>query len=147
VDVSTEYYQRTTSHPDMPRDYLMVLAQVSVPIERNLGNGNIAAAKARQMVAQKQLSLGRQTYKIDILSLRQALILQLEQVTQSEIEFSKAKELVASETYKFQKGGGNLFLVNLREQAQAQAEASFHETRLAFMDTLLTYQALVNTAE
>jgi outer membrane protein TolC len=147
IDVSTEYFQRTQDNSSMPRDYLMVMAQVSVPIERNLGNGNIAAARARKMVAQRQMSLGQQSYKFEILALRQALNLQLEQVIQSEIEFSKAKELVISENYKFKTGGGNLFLVNLREQAQASAEASFHESRLAFMNTLLSYQALVTTGE
>lgn len=145
VDITTEYFQRTVPHPNMPRDYLMVMAQVSVPIERNLGNGNIGAARARRMVAQRELALGKQTYKYEIMALRQALNLQLEQVTQSEIEFTKAKELTISETYKFKSGGGNLFLVNLREQAQANAEASFHESRLAFMNTLLSYQALVST--
>jgi outer membrane protein TolC len=145
VDVTTEYFQRTVSHPNIPRDYFMVMAQISVPIERNLGKGNIGAARARQMVAQREMSYGRQTYKFEIMTLRQSLILQLEQVTQSEIEYTKAKELTTSETYKFKSGGGNLFLVNLREQAQAHAEASFHESRLAFMNTLLSYQALVST--
>jgi outer membrane protein TolC len=147
VDVTTEYFQRTVAHTNMPRDYLMVLAQVSVPIERNLGHGHIAAASARRMVAQRHMSLGLQSYKFEVLALRQALLLRLEQVTQSEIEFSKAKELVISESYKFKTGGGNLFLVNLREQAQTSAEASFHESRLAFMDTLLSYQALVSTGD
>ncbi len=147
IDVTTEYFKRTTQHPNMPLDYLMVMAQVSVPIERNLGNGNIAAARARKMVAQKVMSYEQQSYKFEIMALRQSLLLQLEQVTQSEIEFTKAKELVTSEAYKFKTGGGNLFLVNIREQAQASAEASFHEARLAFMNTLLGYQALVNTGE
>jgi outer membrane protein TolC len=147
VDVTTEYFQRTTAHADMPRDYLMVMAQVSVPIERNLGKGNIAAANARRMVAQRRMSLGLQSYKFEVMALRKALQLRLEQVTQSEIEFAKAKELVASENYKFKSGGGNLFLVNLREEAEARAEASFHEARLAFMDTLLSYQAMVSTNE
>lgn len=147
VDLTTEYFQRTKNHPDMPRDYLMVMAQVNIPIERNLGNGNIAAARARQLVAQKQMSYGQQSYKFEVMSLRRALALQLEQVTQAEIEFTKTKELVESETYKFKTGGGNLFLVNLREEAQANAEASFNESRLAFMNTLLTYKALVSTEE
>jgi outer membrane protein TolC len=145
VDLTTEYYQRTNQNPNMPRDYLMVMAQVSIPIERNLGNGNIAAARARRMVAQKEMSYGQQNYKFEIMALRQALQLQLEQVTQSEIEFAKSKELVASESYKFKSGGGNLFLVNIREEAQTRAEASFHEARLSFMNTLLGYQALVTT--
>ena len=144
IDLTTEYYQRTQENSGMPRDYLMVMAQVTVPIERNLGNGNIAAARARKMVAQKEMSFGRQSYRNEVLALRQSLYLQLEQVIQSEIEFSKAKELVITESYKFKTGGGNLFLVNLREEAQARAEASFHESRLAFMDTLLSYQALVS---
>ena len=147
LDVTTEYFQRTVSHPNIPRDYLMVMAQVSVPIERNLGKGNIGAAQARQMIAQKELSYGQQTYKYDVLTLRQALVLRLEQVKQAGIELSKSKELVATETYKFKTGGGNLFLVNLREGAQANAEATFHESRLAFMETFLNYQALVSTGE
>lgn len=147
IDVTTEYYQRTEEHPDLPRDYMMVMAQVSIPIERDLGKGNVAAASARQMVAQRQMSYGMQTYKNEILALRQSLHLRLEQVTQAEIEFSKSRELVASETYKFKTGGGNLFLVNLREEALARAEASFHEARLSFMNTLLSYQALTSTAE
>ncbi|WPU64648.1 TolC family protein [Peredibacter starrii] len=147
IDVTTEYYQRTQANITMPRDYLMVLAQINVPIERNLGNGNIAAARARKMVAQSEMTLGQQSYKFEVMALRQSLHLRLEQVAQSEIEFTKAKELVVSETYKFKSGGGNLYLVNLREEAQANAEASFHESRLAFMDTLLSYQALVSTAE
>jgi outer membrane protein TolC len=147
VDVTTEYFQRTKEHPDMRRDYLMVIAQVSVPIERNLGNGNIGAARARRMVAEREMSYGQQTYKFEVMALRKALLLQLEQVKQSEIEYTKAKELTASEAYKFKTGGGNLFLVNLREEAQANAEASFHEERLAFMNTLLSYQALVSTGK
>ena len=147
IDVTTEYYQRTAENQNMPRDYLMVMAQVSIPIERNLGNGNIAAARARQMVAQRQMSYGRQSYKYEVMALRRSLFLQLEQVTQSEIEYTKSKELVTSETYKFKTGGGNLFLVNLREQSQANAEASFHEARLAFMNTLLFYQSLVSITE
>lgn len=145
IDVTTEYFQRTRLNPNMPRDYLMVMAQVSIPIERNLGNGNIAAAKARQMVAEKEMIYGREAYKNDVLATRKALHLRLEQVKQAEIEFTKAKELVVTEAYKFKTGGGNLFLVNLREEAQARAEANFHESRLAFMDTLLTYQALIST--
>lgn len=149
IDVTTEYFERTEDHRDratnMPYDYLMVMAQVSIPIERNLGNGNIASARARKMVAERQMSYGRQSYKVDVMSLRQALPLQLERVKQSEIEFAKAKELVASENYKFKTGGGNLFLVNIREEAQVQAEAAFHEARLSFMDTLLSYQAMIST--
>lgn len=147
VDLTTEYYQRTQENINMPRDYLMVMAQVSVPIERNLGNGHIAAAQARKMVASREMSLGQQTYKYEVMAMRQALSLQLEHVTQSEIEFSRAKELVVAETYKFKQGGGNLYLVNLREEAQASAEASYHESRLAFMSTFLSYQALVGTGE
>lgn len=148
IDVAGEYFHRTLEHPQgQPRDYLMVLAQVNIPIERNLGNGNIAAARARKMVAQREMSIGQQTYKAEIMSLRQALHLQLEQVAQSQIEFTKAKELVVSETYKFKSGGGNLFLVNIREEAQASAEVAFQDARFNFMDTLLTYQAMVTTAE
>ena len=147
VDLKTEFYKRSVDRTDMPNEYLMVMAQVSIPIERNLGNGNIASARARQMVAQKEMSYGRESYKSNVMAFRQALHLQLEQVNQSEIEFTKAKELVFSETYKLKTGGGNLFLVNIREQAQASAEASFHEARLVFMNTLLSYKALTSTFE
>jgi hypothetical protein len=97
------------------------------------------------MVAESEMTLRQQSYRAEIMALRKALNLRLEQVTQSEIEWQKSIELVESETYKFKTGGGNLFLVNLREEAQASAEASFHEARLGFMSTLLNYQALVSS--
>jgi outer membrane protein TolC len=147
LDVTTEYFQRTQDNPNMPRDYLMVMAQVSIPIERNLGNGNIAAARARQMVAEKEMIFGVESYKNEVLATRKALYLRLEQVKQAQIEFTKAKELVVTESYKFKTGGGNLFLVNLREEAQARAEASYHEARLAFMGAILSYEALISAVE
>ncbi len=146
LDVTSEYFKRTVDHrPQMPLDYLMVMAQVSVPIERNLGQGNIAAARARKTAAEKELQLRHQTYGFEVTALRRSLQLRLEQVAQRRIEYTKAKELVEAEIMKFQTGGGNLFLVNLREETQANAEASFHEARLTFMNTLLNYQALVRT--
>jgi outer membrane protein TolC len=146
LDVTSEYFKRTVDNrPQMPLDYLMVMAQVSVPIERDLGNGNISAARARRTAAEKEFLLRKQTYGFEVTSLRRSLPLRLEQVAQRKIEFTKAKELVDAEILKFQTGGGNLFLVNLREETQANAEASFHEARLTFMNTLLEYQALVRT--
>lgn len=148
LDITTEYFKRTVDHrPEMPLDHMMVLGQITVPIERNLGNGNIAAARARKMVAERRKTIGQQSYEAEVMSIRRALPLRLEQVNQAEIEFKKAKELVAAEHMRFKTGGGNLFLVNLREEAQARAEAAFHESRLAFMDSYLTYQALVSTGE
>lgn len=149
IDITTEYFERTEKNPQasMPRDYLMVIAQINIPIERNLGNGNIAAARARKMVAEREMSYGVQSYTFEVMALKQAIHLRLEQATQAEIEFAKAKELVVSENYKFKSGGGNLFLVNLREESLASAEASFHEARLGFMEAVLSYQALVNTGE
>ena len=148
LDLTGEYFERTIDHrPEMPYDYMMVLAQVTIPIELNLGLGNIAAARARQMVAKRLLTYGEQSYKAEVSATRKTLHLVLERVNQSEIEFSKTKELVFAENLKFKIGGGNLFLVNLREEAQAKAEASFHESRLAFMDSLLSYQALADTGE
>lgn len=142
LDISTEFYKRTESHPGMPQEYLMVMAQVSIPIERNLGKGNVAAARARKLAASRALSLGRETYLLTLEALKRSLVLQREQVRQSRIELDKSRELVASETYKFHKGGSNLFLVNLREESQARAEVNFHEAQLRFMQTLLEYQFL-----
>ncbi len=147
IDMTTEYFQRTKENPTMPRDYLMVMAQVSIPIERNLGQGNIAAARAKQMVAKNEMTQAYQAYKFEVMALRKAIILRLEQVNQAEIELKKSKELVETETYKFKTGGSNLFLVNLREQAKANAEASFHETRFNFINSILNYQALVSIEE
>ncbi len=144
IDLTSEYFQRTAENPNMPRDYLMMMAQVSIPLERNLGKGNIEAARARQMVTKREMNYGKEKYKVEVMSLRESLRLRLEQALQAEIEFSKAKELVETETYKFKSGGGSLFLINLREEAQASAEASFHDARLSFMDTFLSYEALVS---
>jgi hypothetical protein len=125
----------------------MVMAQVSIPIERNLGNGQISAARSRKLIAEAEQTIGYQTFKADLLALRKAIAFEHEQVIQAEVEWKKSKELVESENYKFKSGGGNLFLVNLREQAKASAEASFHESRLMLMKTILYYKSMINSAE
>jgi outer membrane protein TolC len=142
LDVTTEYFQRNTAHPNMPTDYLMVMAQVRIPLEQNLGRGQMAKAQSEKNRHEKLRELALQELTIEMVALQKSLSLQLEQVQQAEIEFKKAKELVEAENYKFKIGGGNLFLVNLREEAQTDAEASYHEAKLHFMSTLLHYQAL-----
>lgn len=121
--------------------------KLEIPIERNLGLGNVAAARNRQRAAERDQQLGQQSYHAHMLASRQSLRLQMAQVEQAAIELARAKELVEAETYKFKTGGGNLFLVNLREQAQAQAEASWHEARLSFMSSYLSYKAMQQTVQ
>jgi outer membrane protein TolC len=147
LDLTTEYFQRTEANSTMPRDYLMVLAQISIPIERRLGQGKIAAASARKRVAEEEKRIGEERFIAEVTSLQRSLPLRLERVRQSQIEVDKAQELVETETFKFKSGGGSLFLVNLREEAVANAAAIAVEARLAFLDTLLTYQALITENE
>ncbi len=148
VDVWGDYTRNIGDEdPTNPPHVWSFGVRLEIPIERNLGKGNIAAAKSRQSAAQRNWDLGRQTYQTEVLANKRALALQLGRVEQAAVELARARQLVEAESYKLKSGGGNLFLVNLREEAAANAEASWHESRFGFMSTLLSYQALVKVSD
>jgi len=116
-----------------------------IPIERNLGNGNISIAKNSMRATQKNLQFQKEKFEAEINSAKNALYLQKEQVEQSRIELARSKEILEAENFKFKSGSGNLFLINLREESVANAEASLYETSLNFISTYITYQAMTKT--
>lgn len=148
VDVWGDYARNIGDEdPENPPHVWSFGVRLEIPIERDLGKGNIAAAQNLENAARREWELGKQSYHAAIMANREALRLQLGQVEQAAIELARARELVEAENYKLRSGGGNLFLVNLREEASARAEASWHEARLGFMATLLGYKALGQLAE
>lgn len=148
VDVWGDYARNIGDEdPANPPHVWSFGVRLEIPLERNLGKGNIAAAKSRQSAVQREWDLGRQSYRTEVLANKRALGLQLGQVEQAAIELARSRQLVDAENYKLKSGGGNLFLVNLREEAAANAEASWHESRFGFMATLLSYQAMIKVAD
>jgi hypothetical protein len=132
--------------PENPPHIWTVGLKLEIPIERNLGLGNISAAKNRQLATEKEFQIASETYKAEILSMQKSIFLQFEKVSQSEIEFSRAKELLESENIKFKSGGSNLFLVNVREENLANAEASLYETKLQFLSSYVSFMAQIKQA-
>lgn len=120
-----------------------------IPIEREFIRGSIATARSRRDAQLARQRYGIEAYRTQEQGLREALTLQQKQLEQTKEEFRYARELVAVEALKFRSGGSNLFLVNLREEAAADAEASLHDATNALMTTRLSYEQLVKpfTAE
>lgn len=120
-----------------------------IPIEREFIRGSIATARSRRDAQLARHRYGVEAFRTQEQGLREALALQQKQLEQTKEEFRYARELVVVETLKFRSGGSNLFLVNLREEAAADAEATLHEATNALMTTRLSYEQLVKpfTAE
>jgi len=121
--------------------------KLEIPIERNLGTGQVNLLKSESRVIESQRQLEMESLKVKISSLLKSLELQLLQLDQAKIEFKKAKELVEAESFKFKSGGGNLFLVNVREENAATAEANFYELQFSLISTWTEFRALTNLTD
>lgn len=114
-----------------------------IPLERDFIRGEIATARSRRDAQLARHRYGVESFRNQEQGLREALVLQQKQLEQTQDEFRFATALVEVETLKFKTGGSNLFLVNLREEAAADAEANLHDAHNTFIAARLTYQQLV----
>jgi outer membrane protein TolC len=116
--------------------------RIEIPIERNLGQGSISSARNMRNAAEKEFKYEKERLESEIFAIQKAITLQWQQIQQSQVERQRSQEILDAENFKFKSGRGNLFLVNLREEALANAEASLYETTFKLMTTLITYQTI-----
>jgi len=148
IDVWGDYTRNIGNEdPTNPPHIWSFGLKLEIPIERNLGIGNISAARNSLRATQKKLQFQREKFDTEISSAKNALFLQAQQVEQSKVELARSKEILEAENFKFKSGSGNLFLINLREESLANAEASLYETTFNFISTYATYQAMTKTSQ
>lgn len=116
--------------------------EVSIPLQRNAGAGKIHGARAEIKRLQSEFKLQRDR----LIQQLNDLIIQLK-TTAEEIEITAeeidlAARMQQAERTRFNKGDSDFFLVNVRDQAAANAQIQHINAQLNYHVTLATLHAL-----
>lgn len=115
----------------------------SVPLQRRKARGKRNAVEAK--LAQVRAKTGFTQNKIvaEVQSTSAAFNAAFQQLAQAHRSLDLARQMEAAERRKFDLGDSNLLLVNLREQATADAAATEVEARLNYFDAQADYRAVL----
>lgn len=115
----------------------------SVPLQRRKARGKLNAVEAK--LAQVRAKTGFTQNKIvaEVQSTSAALNAAFQQLAQAHRSLDLARQMEAAERRKFDLGDSNLLLVNLREQATADAASTEVEARLNYFDAQADYRAVL----
>ncbi len=97
------------------------LIKFSVPLQRNLGQGQTAAAKAQLRQLENEQKLTTDTIRAEMHNLSTDLKLNNENLALSNQEVGLAEKMQNAELQMLSNGTSNIFLVNSREEKTAEA--------------------------
>lgn len=145
LDVSVDYYANANHHmvfPDtgvFPEHIWVVYLTAEIPVEFNSILGQVRSATATKEALDTRFQFAKETARTEIEKLQEAKVKNFERMTNAKDELVYARELLVAENYKFTKGGSNFFLINIREEALAQAEEKQIQSELAVIQAYLDY--------
>lgn len=108
--------------PRILKPELEVGVLVDVPILTRVQDGRVRAAEASYAKLSEQQRFARDRVVADVRDAASAVDQAQERIAAARREIATARQLVAAEMQRFELGEGTLLLVNLREQALAEAQ-------------------------
>lgn len=133
-DIGTGYMKN-----DEPES--IVRLEVAIPLERRLGKGKVAESRAKI----EKLSLDRrfqaEQIEVEIRNLANDLVAAERFVGLATAEVEQATLLASAETERFEQGASDFFVVNLREEAAADARLREIEAHLRYLLALADFHA------
>ncbi len=113
----------------------------SVPLQRRKARGKSLAVEGKLAQLQAKTQFTQEKIIAEVQSASAALNAAYQQLEQAHQALDLARQMEAAERRKFDLGDSNLLLVNLREQATADAATTELEARLNFFDAKADYRA------
>ncbi len=120
----------------------LVDLEISIPLERRRGEGQVAAARARLRQLELDRTLIEQRLTNELLKLGVAIDAAREFVAITDMEAAAAVELEQAERKRFSAGASDFFLVNLREERSADARLRNVDAHLRYFRDLADLQAV-----
>ena len=115
----------------------------NLPLQRRAARGKLAQSEAKLTELQQQLRLTQDQLRSEIQSLLLQLDATRELVGLVEEEVEQAQLLQRAEQQRFANGASDFFLVNLREQAAADAWVRYHRVRFDAAVAQVSYDAAI----
>lgn len=113
----------------------------SVPLQRRKAQGKTMAVEGKLAQLQAKTQFTQNKIVAEVQSASVALHAAYQQLEQARQAVALARQMEAAERRKFDLGDSNLLLVNLREQATADAAATEVEAQLNYFDAQADYLA------
>lgn len=140
-DLSMDYTRnRGCCDPTNASQFYTMMLKFEVPLEYRLIMGRAQEVGANRRALDHNLRLMRETIENEIRKKRIAVSLAREKVGFAKIEQTNAEQLVEAENFKLKKGGSNLFLINIREEFLADAQANYVNSQLEAMGAWADYR-------
>lgn len=117
----------------------------SVPLQRRKAQGKSQAVEGKLAQLQAKTQFTQEKIVAEVQSARVALVAAYQQLTQARQALDLARQMEAAERRKFDLGDSNLLLVNLREQATADAAVTEVEAQLNYFNAQADYRAALAT--
>lgn len=117
----------------------------SVPLQRRKGLGKSRAVEGKLAQVNAKTRFTRDKIVAEVQSAHAALNAAYQQLEQAHQSLELARQMELAERRKFDLGDSNLLLVNLREQATADAATVEVEARLSYFDAQADYRAALGT--
>ena len=121
----------------------IVSLSLRVPLQRRAARGKLNESKAKLKELNAQLTLITDQLQAQM----RALVLELETTVKLldlvSQEVTQTRRLREAEYKRFENGASDFFLVNLREQAAADADLRYHSTRMDAAIAQISYDAAV----
>lgn len=121
IDLIAERYEAQ----DKKSPYLdenIIGIKVDIPIERDLGKGDIARAKSENKILFAQQELIRREVLAQITNLNTRIQADLDSIKITKKEVQNAKKLQRAEWTKFRSGASDFFLINTRDMNYAKSK-------------------------
>lgn len=117
----------------------------SVPLQRRKAQGKSMAVEGKLAQLQAKTQFTQDKIVAEVQSASVALTAAFQQLAQARQALDLAKQMEAAERRKFDLGDSNLLLVNLREQATADAALTEVEAQLNYFDAQADYRAALGS--
>lgn len=117
----------------------------SVPLQRRKAQGKAQAVEGKLAQLQAKTQFTQDKIVAEVQSAFVALRAAHQQLSQARQSLDLAKQMETAERRKFDLGDSNLLLVNLREQATADAALSEVEAQLNYFDAQADYRAAMGS--
>lgn len=142
LDITAQYerYLGNEDPTNAPHVYTFLIS-LEIPLEYDLIRGQKSRANARKRMIASEFNFMKETIHTQVQKNLEGIRLSRKRMENASDEVTYATKLREVENYKFEKGGSNLFLINIREENMAQAKSNLIYSQLDFIRAHTDYQA------
>ncbi|MDX1949112.1 MAG: TolC family protein [Rickettsiales bacterium] len=130
---------RGAGSASLAEDEANIMAKVSIPLQRRLGQGQIDEARASISQLEKQKQLLLDNINAEISSIQVDLEANTEKQKITEEEVLLAKKMEQAEIKRFSNGASDFFVVNMREEKTAIAKINNILAKLDYLKSISRY--------